>query len=675
MNRTLMSVAQLLTLLVFGSVVTVYGEANWISLEGNSLIETPSAEVLQSNQNETVIKFTISGFFSEDITENGVTYQKLQFPGYATTVDISKPELPVISELVGIPGNANVSVSIVDYKETTLPGYKVHPFQTPLLEGEKRVRFDIDEAFYRQNAFYPGAMASVGDPGIWRDLRVVSLKVNPLAFNPATGELNVRSEITVRLDYTGISDKNVKAPLRRPIATNYDRMYGSTVLNYGQMNLEVNDAYTTEPETDGVYDYLIIANDAFMDNMAPFVNWKNSNGLATTMVPISSIGANDALIKAYIANEYATNGIRYVLLVGDHADVPSHIVEAEGPGHFIDSSVSDYWYALLEGDDDYADLAIGRFSVTSATHVDNMVNKSMVFGSNPPGGDWLEKSLLVANWEDAPDKYQLCCEQIRTAAEIPFNNYSVLYPNFTTCYGASFANGGDEASNADVINYFNQGFRLINYRGHGDPESWQYWNVYGEYFRIAQAEAIDNGQLTPVVFAINCLNNDLLYSTATIGETFTRSDDAAVAYLGASDPSYTTPNHDYDKALYACVFDEGINALGDASNEASVRVIDLWGTYGVANAMMYLWLGDPSLQLIYDDGSVSCCRVPGDVDHSGEFDPLDITFFVKWVWQQGAEPPCLDEADADGDGEVSVLDLEYLINYIWKDGPAPAACP
>ena len=675
MNRTFVSVVVLLTLLVSSSVAMVHGEANWVSLKGKSSIEAPSAEVLKSNQNETIIKFTTSGFFSENISENGVTYQRLEFPAYATTLDVGKPELPVISELVGIPGSADVTVSIVDYKETTLSGHKVHPFQTPLLENEKRVAFDIDKGFYRQNEFYPNQPASVGDPGIWRDLRVVSLKVSPLRYNPVTGELKVYSEITVRLDYTGSSNKNVKAPLRRPITTNYERMYGSTVLNYGQMNLDVNDGFTADFETDGAYDYLIIANDAFMSNMTPFVNWKNSIGLATTIVPISSIGANDTLIKAYIANEYTSNGISYVLLVGDEADVPSHIVETPAPGHRVDSVLSDYWYSLLDGDDDFADLAIGRFSVGSSSDVDNMVSKSVTFESTPPEGDWLEKSLLVANWEDAPLKYQECSEQIRTAAETSSGTYSVLYPDFTTAYGASFANGGDEASNADVINHFNDGFRLVNYRGHGDNNIWYYWNVYGEHFELSDVDALDNGQMTPVVFSIACMNNNLLYNYTTIGEAFTRGDDAAVAYLGASNPSYTIVNHDYDKQLYAIVYDEGTNAVGDASNEASVRAINIWGTYGVENAIMYLWLGDPSLQLIYDGQYFSCCLIPGDVNHSGNLDAMDLTYFVNWAWADGDEPPCMDEADANGDSEVSTQDLLYLINYLWNDGPPPPACP
>jgi len=622
--RRLVVSASLLALLLFISSGPALAAGEWISTHGSTSAQKPTAEVLSSTPNETVVKFTIDGFWSQEIVVEGVAYQSLRFPGYATTLDVGKAQLPVISELIGVPGDASVKVSVVDYTEVTLTGYRVYPFQTMLKETEIPTGFDIDQAFYQRNAFYPEKLAGAEAPGIWRDLRVVSLKVNPIRYNPATSELKVCSEIKVRLDYTSGGSINVKGSLTRPVAPNYDRMYRSTVLNYGHLDLNVTDGGKPDPGTDEAYDYLIIAADEYMGNMTPFVNWKNTQGLITNIVPVSSVGADVTSIRSYIADEYNNNGIRYVLLVGDEADIPGYT----GYGFF-----SDYYYTLIDGGDNYADIAIGRFSAATTTHVDNMVNKSITYESNPPGGDWMQKSLLVANWEDAPDKYQLCSEEIRTAAETQSGTYNILYPDFTTAYGASESNGGDGASNADVVNYINQGQRLVNYRGHGSERDWQYWNIYHEYFELTDVAAIDNGQMTPVVFSIACLNNNLLYSTTTIGEAFTRDVDAAVAYLGASDPSYTIPNHDYDKQLYAAVFDEGINAVGDASNESSVRVIDIWGSYGVTNARMYLWLGDPSLQLV---------AASFWADNTLGWVPLDVNFDVfcpftvdSWTWDFG----------------------------------------
>jgi hypothetical protein len=584
MKRTFVSVTLLVAISLSVSAAAVAAEAIWVPINGTATPQRPSVTVLGSNETETIIQFNTPGFWSESVIEGDEEFQLLKIPGYASTQDIGKAMMPTASELVAIPGSASVRVEILDFEEVSLPGYRVYPYQTPLLETEVRSRFDIDRSFYARSEIYPEQLAGAGDPGIWRDLRVVNLKVHPLQFNPATGEIKGYSEITVRLVYEGVSNVNVKPPQTRPIASNYDRMYRKAVLNYDHLHFGSLDAI------DADYDYLIIADDNYVDDMTPFINWKTAQGLATNIVSISEVGNNSTSIKNYIDTEYTTNGIRYVLLVGDESDVVGYT----GYGTF-----SDYWYALLEGSDYYAELAIGRFSVSNATELGYMIDKSVTFESNPPAGDWLEKSLLVAHREYAPDKYQGCKEEIRTAAETASGTYEVLYPNFTTAYGASTSVGGDAATNADVIAYINEGQRVVNYRGHGMHTTWSTWNIDYENFTPSDVADIDNGEMTPVVFGMACYNGDLLYSTPCLAEAFTREEDAAVAYLGASNPSYTLANHVTDKQLYAAIFDEGINAIGDASNEAFVRTIVAEGYYGELNARMYIWLGDPSLQVIY----------------------------------------------------------------------------
>lgn len=62
---------------------------------------------------------------------------------------------------------------------------------------------------------------------------------------------------------------------------------------------------------------LIICNDAYMSAMTPFIEWKKKIGIPTTMVSISSVGNNTASILNYVTNYYNTNGLSYLLLVGD----------------------------------------------------------------------------------------------------------------------------------------------------------------------------------------------------------------------------------------------------------------------------------------------------------------------------------------------------------------------
>ncbi len=69
-----------------------------------------------------------------------------------------------------------------------------------------------------------------------------------------------------------------------------------------------------------------------------------------------------------------------------------------------------------------------------------------------------------------------------------------------------------------------------------------------------------------------------------------------------------------------------------------------------------------------------CCEIMGDLNGDDYLDPLDITYFVNWLWKGGPDPDCEDEVDVNGDLAGDPLDLTYLVNYIWKGGPAPVPC-
>jgi len=581
--------------MAFGSAVVA--QPGWVSLDGSQDVSKPAATVINSDESETVIRFRISGFLSEDIDVGGMTFQTLRLPGHFTTMEIGKAQLPEISEFVAIPDGARVRVTVVDYNEETLSGFRVYPFQKLLYEAEDQPPFEIDERFYQRNTFLPEITGRADEPSVWRHIRVTNLTVSPFRYNPATAQLKVCTDITVKLEYTGTESNNGKALAGRAVTSAYDKMYRRSVLNYDWLSLTVEEDGSKQPITHEGYDYLIISADRYIGNLAAFVAWKNSLGISTKVVPVSQIGADTLAIKEFVLGEYSTDNIQYLLFVGNEDDIPGY------EGYTVidhgDTIFSDYYYSLLDGKDDLAEIAVGRFSVEDAVQLDNMVQKSIVYEYNPSKGDWLESVLLVANAQEAPLKYQECKEQIRTAEFLPGHIYEVLTPNFITAYGAAESRGGNRASNADVIAAINNGQRVVNYRGHGATDYWSYWNVWTECFTNADVDQLHNGDRTPVVFSIACWNNNLRSETPCLGEAFTCGDDAAVAFLSATVPSRTDINHEYDKNIFALIFNDGVNAIGDVTNEATIHLIRQYHDYAVQNARSYLWLGDPSLNVIF----------------------------------------------------------------------------
>ena len=371
-NRSLAGLV-VLTLVIAGAAGQAFAEKEWLSANGSVSAERPKAEVINSDESETLVKLTIPGFWLETITEEGMTYQVLRFPGYATTQDVGKAALPVINEYIAIPARSGVRAEIVDFEEVTLDGYNVYPFQKVLKIGEKRTSFDIDRTFYSQNKQYP-EVVKLSEPGIWRDLRLVNLRVAPVRFNPATGELSVYTSVTVRLEYSG--ENNVNAKVREPgeISLRQSAMYDRLVLNYEESDLPLLGA---KPD-DNDYDLLIIAEDRFIDDLDEYISWKLQNGYKSKLVPVSTVGTTAVEIKDFVESEYEDFGISYLLLVGTEE-------AAENPVNFLiydnNTVASDYAYGTLEGNDWFPEIGVGRFSALTETELANMIAKGITFES------------------------------------------------------------------------------------------------------------------------------------------------------------------------------------------------------------------------------------------------------------------------------------------------------
>ena len=168
--------------LLYGTVVFIVfflnlhsAGAQWVSFGYSSEKQKPSARVLVSNESETVIEFTLEGMEVKKIMIGDETFHVLRFPDYYTTMEVGKPQLPAISELIGIPDLSNVHVSVVETEEIILRGYHVYPHQEPRLENEYKPFF-IERSFYENNAYYPALDVRVSPPRIWRDARIANLR-------------------------------------------------------------------------------------------------------------------------------------------------------------------------------------------------------------------------------------------------------------------------------------------------------------------------------------------------------------------------------------------------------------------------------------------------------------------------------------------------------------------
>ena len=541
----------------------------WVALGDSNPGDTPQLNVVRSDQGRTVIEVNLPGFWVSDHVVAGETFQELTIPEQTTTMEIGKPALPVIRTLVAIPGNARVEVSYQAGESVVLEGYRVYPFQEPQTD-EQSADFAFDEEAYRSTLPYPGIIASVGDPAIWRHLRIVELEIAPISY--VSGRLEVNPKPVIELIYHPGGNINTLDTQVEMVPEHWARQYERHVINYRELHIGMGDLDNPGPV------YLVITHPNFLAAVQPLADWHHAEGMETEVVSLNT--ANPSAVKNEIISRYNLGDLEYVLLIGDVNYMPVY----SWSGY-----LSDYWYSCITGGPDvYADVAIGRLSVTSSTQAENQVEKILAYEKDPPLDNWLNKISLIAHKQDAPGKYVGCKENIRTAI-IPQPPWIV-----DTYYGHV-----SSGTNANVAAAINGGRNVVNYRGHGSNTAWTGWSYYNENWSTSNVDALSNGSRTPIVFNIACQNHYI--QSSCLGEAWmNKYPGGAVASLGATDPSYTDPNHDYDKELFREFCQRGEYRIGWISNDASVYVINNWGSYGQANAKMYLWLGDPATEVWTD---------------------------------------------------------------------------
>ncbi|NPV13555.1 T9SS type A sorting domain-containing protein [candidate division WOR-3 bacterium] len=339
--------------------------------------------------------------------------------------------------------------------------------------------------------------------------------------------------------------------------------------------------------------YLVIAHSNYISPwLDSLVNWHQKRGVETRVIAKSSWTTTE--VKDSIRAEYNRNNppvLRWVLLVGEYNEVPGYAYPGVG--------FSDVWYTDLNppSGDDYFELGIGRFSPSSVADLENQIRKTLKFEKNPPTGVWTGKSGLVAHSEEYPGKYSACTRGI----------YNFPYPLYRYTFDTIM--GGAGGTNAMVSADINEGRVVINYRGHGSETDWSSWDAQGQSWTATHINALNNGDMTPVVINCCCLNH-VLSTPTCLGEAWMRKyPGGAVASLGATEASYTVPNHGWDSTLFRCIGDTFTISIPGVRNytcptwdlgwmlcNADAYIQKYYASQGgTDNARMYLWLGDPAL--------------------------------------------------------------------------------
>lgn len=572
-----------LIIALFFSVVA-FGQ-QWVGITSPE-VQKAGISLEQSNIQTSVINFDINGYYLNKVnTGNGESYT-ISLPGGTPVQHAGSPDLPKLTASVIIPDLAQMDVRVLESDYVEVQNISIAPSKGNLFR-------DVDPATvpftfgkeYEYNAFYPSHQADLRDPYILRDYRGQTVIVYPFTYNPVTQTLRIYTHIKVEVTATSQTGINTFSRTGFPtkVDAGFAEIYKSQFLNAAQLD---------NPPLGEYGKMLVISHANYLDAMKPFVDWKNSMGIETEMVDVASIGSNAIAIKNYIADNYVSNGLTYVLLVGDGPQIPTNTSGVAGP--------SDNAYGYIVGNDHYPDLIIGRFSAENVDHVNTMVNRTLEYEKDPLiSSDWFSKGLGIGSDQGPGDDGEYDYQHIRN---IRTQLMDFTYTDVAELYDGS-QGGEDEGGNpnqADVSAVVNAGIGLANYVGHGSDNSWVTTG-----FSNTSVNQLTNNHKWPFIWSVACVNGNFTGGTC-FAEAWLRAKNnngptgAIATLMSTINQSWNPPMEGQDQfnAIATHQYPNNIKyRFGGVAFNGLYLMNDKYGSDGSDMTDTWTIFGDPSVLL------------------------------------------------------------------------------
>jgi hypothetical protein len=530
--------------------------------------------VIESDPNHTLIEVLLPEITVERVTVDGRELGVLRVPGGHPYGDVGQPRLAVDGTLIAIPPTSGVDLRIVDASYRTLSAPPLVPVRAADAEPGEPLYFD--EAAYASSSLFPLETVTAGEPAIMRDFRVVPLRVYPVRYDAAAGEITVTTRLIVELDYSRPGRINLLTT-SRPASPAFRATYERKIANYEFVRPRYME--------DDAGKYLIITHDSFYDIILPLAEWKHQRGMEVEVAKLSVIGSSTSAIKSYIQSAY--NGWivppEYILLVGDTEYLPTY-------------SSSDDYYAKLAGSDYLVDVHLGRFSADSVADCELLLSKTMGYGKTPfmSDLDWFRSGTLIVrqDYDEDDDIY----------FGDTWHAYNLMEASNFAQIDTFFSRNGTDRD--DVHAAVTDGRSLLMYRGQG-VSNW--WSPYD-----CNPNSTNPGFKLPVVIAGTC-GSGAFYSDGYPCETWMRAGTAgapkgSVGFLATSRVASHVAHlrSAVARGIWSALFNERKYTIGAALDEGKYDLYVLYGDQGEYAG--WNCQGDPELDV--------WTAVPRDLDVS-----------------------------------------------------------
>ncbi len=543
------NIAGFLTALLALVLLPGAAAATTLALRPGADLEQPEFEIIANDAHGVRLAIHLPAVDVQPITMDGETFQTVLVEGGQLHGEGGEPALPAFTRYVSIPATSGLGLRIVSWEEETLEGYRIVPMQDP-----DATSFQYDRALYARDEFLGGDPVTIGAPTLLRDLRVVPVTLQPVRYNPATGEVRIIRSVEIALEYVGVDLRNMKQRASVPLTPSFDRLYRSLVINYDseQMGRESGVA----PHL-GTYVLISRDNPQVEAILQPLIEWRSRMGFRVVHATTAETGTSNESIRDWLQDAYNTWEYPpdYICLVGDATGTFSLPTFYETWTYY--HGEGDHPYCQLTGDDLMPDAFIGRLSAEDTTTLERIVYKITMYEQTPhmDTTDWFTSVCLTG---DTSSSGPTCVQIMQWMKERQIElGYTRIDTVFTSPY------------ESQTINSLNQGRSYFAYRG--------WLNMSG--ISAGDISSLQNGPKLTFAIILTCGTGSWASSTARSeawirGGSGTNIPTSGIGGVGtATTGTHTRYNNCFMGGMAQALFWEGNDRFGESHARGKLEMI------------------------------------------------------------------------------------------------------
>ncbi len=430
----------------------------------------------------------------EQITIGANIYHRITMAETPNFGQIGHPALPARGAHILLPLNTEAaSIEIVTGEEVLLGrDHFIEPVARPvtLSSGPGTATPPTpDSAIYALNRSFPESLFERIGTYEFRGYQIVILRLQPVQYNPTTGELSYYSSLTVIVETVEAHDGS---SLFRGLAEDGRETQARVD------NPEIVDTYATGLKRGREnFELLILTTPSLAAAFQPLKDFHDTTGILTEIRTTDDVGSNAPDdVRDYIRNTYLSEGIKYVLIGADDDLIPAQDLYVRSyPGGSIEYYMpadlyfgcldgtynhdgDSYWGEPLDGDDGgpldlIAEVYVGRATVGDATEADRFVSKTIAYLTSDDA--YLQNVLMAGEYLGfggvAEYAGNALDEMIGSSMANGYSTYGIPEQPYTveTLYDRDWP--GNDWPQSEMTARINNGLHIISHFGHGNTSS------------------------------------------------------------------------------------------------------------------------------------------------------------------------------------------------------------